>query len=147
MSLDVYLTQPGVKVVRPAAIFVREAGQVRELTRAEWDERFSGLEPVTAEESESEEVYSANITHNLGGMADEAGIYEALWRPEEVGIAKATAEAAVIYDGAPTALRLRQMALVYEMGKNGTTILIPTEIASSVASGAVALAGRDAPLV
>lgn len=32
-------------------------------------------------EEKDEEVYSANITHNLGKMADEAGIYEALWRP------------------------------------------------------------------
>jgi hypothetical protein len=30
------------------------------------------------------EVYSANITHNLGKMAEEAGIYKALWRPEEI---------------------------------------------------------------
>lgn len=35
------------------------------------------------------EVYSANITHNLGKMAQEAGIYEHLWRPEEIGIARA----------------------------------------------------------
>jgi hypothetical protein len=33
----------------------------------------------------SERVYSANITHNLGEMAQEAGIYQALWRPEEEG--------------------------------------------------------------
>ena len=32
------------------------------------------------------EVYSDNITHNLNVMAGEAGIYEALWRPEEIGI-------------------------------------------------------------
>jgi hypothetical protein len=32
------------------------------------------------------EVYSANITHNLNKMAEAAGIYEALWRPEELGI-------------------------------------------------------------
>ncbi len=31
------------------------------------------------------DVYSANITHNLGKMADAAGIYKALWRPEEEG--------------------------------------------------------------
>lgn len=31
------------------------------------------------------EVYTNNITHNLGKMADEAGLYEALWRPEEFG--------------------------------------------------------------
>jgi len=35
------------------------------------------------------EVYSANITHNLNRMADEAGIYEHLWHPEMVGLAKA----------------------------------------------------------
>ncbi len=36
------------------------------------------------------EVYEANITHNLGGMAEEAGIYQHLWRPEELGITKAS---------------------------------------------------------
>jgi hypothetical protein len=33
---------------------------------------------------EDEAVYDANITHNLGKMADEAGIYEALWRPHRL---------------------------------------------------------------
>ena len=37
----------------------------------------------------SDEGYSANITHNLNKMADEAGIYGILWRPEENGIEKA----------------------------------------------------------
>lgn len=37
-----------------------------------------------------EESYSANITHNLNGMAEEAGIYKHLWRPEEIGITKAS---------------------------------------------------------
>lgn len=32
-----------------------------------------------------ESVGNFNITHNLGRMANEAGIYEALWRPEEKG--------------------------------------------------------------
>jgi len=36
------------------------------------------------------DVYSANITHNLGKMAREAGIYECMWRPEEIGITKAS---------------------------------------------------------
>ncbi len=35
------------------------------------------------------EVYEANITHNLGAMANEAGIYKHLWRPDEIGITKA----------------------------------------------------------
>ena len=30
-------------------------------------------------------IYTRNITHNLGKMAEEAGIYEALWRPDEAG--------------------------------------------------------------
>ena len=34
-------------------------------------------------------VYDANITHNLGKMADKAGIYYALWRPEEIEKSKA----------------------------------------------------------
>lgn len=32
-------------------------------------------------EEEVDEVYQANITHNLGKMASKAGLYEALWRP------------------------------------------------------------------
>lgn len=29
------------------------------------------------------EVYSNNITHNLNKMAQEAGLYDVLWRPDE----------------------------------------------------------------
>ena len=35
------------------------------------------------------EVFDANITHNLAGMAEAAGIYKHLWRPEELGISRA----------------------------------------------------------
>lgn len=31
------------------------------------------------------DVFWSNITHNLGEMADHAGIYEALWEPEKIG--------------------------------------------------------------
>lgn len=55
------------------------------LTRKKW---VSYDEGKTYTE-ENEEVYWANITHNLGKMAGEAGIYEALWRPEEIGKTKA----------------------------------------------------------
>lgn len=40
------------------------------------------------------ELYWANITHNLNKMAEAAGIYEALWRPEEI---KATTGAHLIH--------------------------------------------------
>jgi len=35
---------------------------------------------------DGKEVYSSNITHNLNKMAAVAGIYQALWRPEELNI-------------------------------------------------------------
>lgn len=34
-------------------------------------------------------VFDTNITHNLGEMAAEAGLYKPLWRPEENGIERA----------------------------------------------------------
>lgn len=35
-------------------------------------------------------VFDANITHNLNVMAEAAGIYKHLWRPEEIGAIKAS---------------------------------------------------------
>lgn len=89
MSLDVYLTVPQ-SVSSGSGIFVRENGSTRELTRAEWDDKFPGREPaVVHDEADNHEIYSANITHNLGRMASEAGVYMALWRPDELGITHA----------------------------------------------------------
>lgn len=44
---------------------------------------------VYLEGPEGQELYLANITHNLNTMAEEAGIYECLWRPDEHGITHA----------------------------------------------------------
>jgi hypothetical protein len=44
-------------------------------------------------------LFSSNITHNLGDMAEEAGIYKHLWRPEELGITKAEDLIRPIMDG------------------------------------------------
>jgi len=44
---------------------------------------------ITLTARRTTEVYSSNITHNLTDMAKEAGIYEHLWRPEEIGITHA----------------------------------------------------------
>lgn len=38
---------------------------------------------------QEQELYWANITHNLNKMAAEASIYQALWRPEEINSTKA----------------------------------------------------------
>lgn len=61
MSLDVYLRLPGT----------REPIQLLDVT------------------DDSGEVFSANITHNLGRMASEAGVYQCCWWPEEVGVTHA----------------------------------------------------------
>jgi regulator of protease activity HflC (stomatin/prohibitin superfamily) len=60
----------------------------------------------------------------------------------EIGIAIKVREAARVYAEDPVALQLRQMNLVYEMNKErGTTIIIPSEMASSLGSlGLVAVA-------
>lgn len=87
MSLDVYLTTVVGRSSDGSGIYVRENGSVREITRAEWDERFPGKEPVVVNDSDDEKTcYSGNITHNLARMADQAGIYGVLWRPEENGV-------------------------------------------------------------
>jgi hypothetical protein len=35
------------------------------------------------EEMRPTQVFCDNVTHNLAGMAQEAGLYEVLWRPDE----------------------------------------------------------------
>ena len=64
MSLSVYLTRH-IKTTRNCPSCSHE-----------WEE-------VT----DTEEIYYSNITHNLGEMAQQAGIYKHLWRPEDIGIA------------------------------------------------------------
>lgn len=92
MSLDVYLVSDK-KIPRPitSGIFIRENGATIEISEEEWRKRNPTREPVRFQNKEEETniIFSANITHNLGKMANEAGIYLALWRPEELGITKA----------------------------------------------------------
>lgn len=66
MSLDVYLTSEP----RTVACHCSECGHKH-----------------TREDRES--LYSANITHNLNRMAEAAGIYMHLWRPDEIGVTHA----------------------------------------------------------
>lgn len=40
-------------------------------------------------EAELKTVFDANITHNLTDIAREAGLYEAIWHPEEKGYTQA----------------------------------------------------------
>lgn len=92
MSLDVYLNLRGsVLIPKGSGIFVREGGSTEQITREEWDRRYPDREPVIAPPSDepSDEVFSANITHNLNRMAVEAEIYQHCWRPDEIGITHA----------------------------------------------------------
>ena len=92
MSLDVYLIMKEAQIKKASSgIFVRENGQAKEITQEEWNAKYPDREPVKFEQEEQEtnEVFSANITHNLNTMAGEAGIYEYLWRPDEIKITKA----------------------------------------------------------
>ena len=101
MSLDVYLRMKEIKRLKPAGrIYVRRDGSTQEISREEWDRLLPGREPVTVnEEAEVNEVYQANITHNLSIMADEAGIHKALWRPDEIGVTKAKQLIPLLVDG------------------------------------------------
>jgi hypothetical protein len=44
-------------------------------------------------------VFDINITHNLGKMAEAAGIYDALWHPEKHGYAKAGQIVPILKEG------------------------------------------------
>jgi hypothetical protein len=92
MSLDVYLESDGAQN-EPLrwAIFIREGGETKEITLEEWNARFADKGPpaLVRVGGKSRELYSRNITHNLGKMAKTAGIYDCTWRPDENGITHA----------------------------------------------------------
>ena len=91
MSLDVYLTVENPVIKTSTGVFVRQNGATVELTLDQIREMYpdEDISKYSEFEKETCEVFSANITHNLGKMADEAGLYEALWRPKELDAEKA----------------------------------------------------------
>lgn len=92
MSLDIWLTFDGERAEGDitSGIYIREKGQNRKISREEWDRRFPNRDPIVCNDTdEDNEVYGANITHNLARMAEEAGLYYPLWRPEEICVIKA----------------------------------------------------------
>lgn len=94
MSLDVTLRVPDDLDIfhRGSGIFVRENGRLREIDREEWDRKYPDREPFVLkyEPSFDPVVFTSNITHNLDSMAGEAGLYEYLWRPDTMGITRAS---------------------------------------------------------
>lgn len=88
MSLDVYLKNQTKFTTKGTGIFVRRHGSTVELSLEEAKELYPD---ITIEEQEfgTDDLFRYNITHNLAEMADKAGIYKELWRPEEIGITEA----------------------------------------------------------
>lgn len=81
MSLDIYLFKNGFDTQK---------------SRADIDATYTKLQAVKEEleqlkdDFEEARLSSLNITHNLNNMAKAAGLYEVLWRPEEIGITTAS---------------------------------------------------------
>jgi len=90
MSLDVELRIDSSIVKSSSGIFIRDNGQTREISASEWNQRYPDRQIDVAEYEESfyetDLVFNYNITHNLNRMADAAGLYDCLWRPDENGI-------------------------------------------------------------
>ena len=85
MSLDIYLkvTEP-ISITR-TGIFVRRNGKTEELS---YDEAVSLYPDCEINEyiGETDIVFHGNITHNLGKMAKHVGVYNHLWKPDDVGV-------------------------------------------------------------
>lgn len=89
MSLNVYLR---IQLEASETVPVRiwdTSGVSRELTRIEWNTAFPDFN-IDEDYPSHETVYSSNITHNLGGMAEAAGIGDAVWNPEDIEIVTAS---------------------------------------------------------
>ena len=101
MSLDVYLKLEGKKLTNiGSGIFLRENGSTRSLSWEEYRAKFPKREPAICHEwEESDRVFTANITHNLGTMARQAGVYKTCWRPQEIGVEKAAQLIPLLSDG------------------------------------------------
>ena len=82
MSLDVYLGRRNPDFIEwevKKAASIAEAGEMKGLIPI-IEQYYEDRKP-----SETNQIYWANITHNLNRMAKAAGIYEVLWRPDEAG--------------------------------------------------------------
>jgi hypothetical protein len=87
MSLDVYLnvTLPEKVAERDEFLVASDLCEEKGFLQAA-----VALRGIASDINTTDCVYEANITHNLGRMAEAAGVYPALWRPEEIGVTKAS---------------------------------------------------------
>ena len=66
-----------------------------DLTRKKW----TSYDNKETHEESVDVVYSGRTTHNLAKMAAAAGIYEALWKPENIGASIASDITAIVERG------------------------------------------------
>ncbi len=77
MSLDIYFFKNGFDIQK---------------NRANMADTYTKLQAIKEEleqledDFEEAQLSSHNITHNLNNMAKAVGLYEVLWKPEEIGI-------------------------------------------------------------
>jgi len=81
MSLDIYLIKDRAENER---LRILEAETFDKIALLQED--LQGIR----DEIDRQKLFHKNITHNLNDMADKAGIYEALWRPDEAEYDKAS---------------------------------------------------------
>ncbi len=108
MSLDLYIMSKTPVRKRGTGVYVRDAGRTRELETLEEVKRYfpeADLSSVHEVEYETTDLWSGNITHNLGEMAShvpigDKSLYDYLWRPEEHGFDVVNADYALgVYAG------------------------------------------------
>lgn len=81
MSLDIYFFKKGFDIQK---------------SRADIDATYTKLQAIKDELEQLEDDFeeaklsSLNVTHNLNNMAKAVGLYEVLWRPEELAISTAS---------------------------------------------------------
>jgi len=87
MSLDISLIIRKTKEVKVFGCYYRIDGERCYTEIDEWN-RLNPDNPLpsTGIIDDTDYVFEANITHNLGEMALAAGIYHEVWAPDEVGI-------------------------------------------------------------
>ena len=93
MSLTITLVSDTPRVVE-RYICVREGGRTRMVPAS----RYPGAD-AERETFLDYEVWWGNITHNLTEIAAEAGLYDAVWRPDENGFDKAAQIVPVLANG------------------------------------------------
>lgn len=81
MSLDIYFFKNGFDIQKSRTDMATTYTKLQAIK-----EELEQLE----DDFEEAKLSSLNITHNLNNMAKAVGLYEVLWRPEEIGITTAS---------------------------------------------------------